>query len=126
MSRGFDGFEIDDFRDSCFGWERDTDRNRRPSSDWNNRLAVSSIREADSGWRATEPISKQTSEGGPCSNVALDPDQSNWGNSLISFPSIDGGFCRIAAAARPPMIQLPTQGDTRVQPSLLHYFFTKY
>jgi|SRR5215467_3352155 len=86
MSRGFDGFEIDDFRDSCFGWERDTDRNRRPSSDWNNRLAVSSIREADSGWRATEPISKQTSEGGPCSNVALDPDQSNWGNSLISFP----------------------------------------
>ncbi|HEX2715244.1 MAG TPA: hypothetical protein VHM88_23950 [Candidatus Acidoferrales bacterium] len=46
MSRGFDGFEIDDFRDSDFGWGRDRDRDR--SSDWNNRLALHNIhREED-------------------------------------------------------------------------------
>lgn len=41
MSRGFDGFEIDDFRDSDSGWGRDADRDR--SSDWNNRLALHNI-----------------------------------------------------------------------------------
>ena len=37
MSRGFDGFEIDDFRDSDFRWGRAPERDR--SSDWNSRLA---------------------------------------------------------------------------------------
>lgn len=41
MSRGFDGFEIDDFRDSDSGSRRDADRDR--SSDWNNRLALHNI-----------------------------------------------------------------------------------
>jgi len=41
MSRGFDGFEIDDFRDSGSGWRRDPDRDR--SSNWNNRLALHNI-----------------------------------------------------------------------------------
>ena len=41
MSRGFDGFEIDDFRDSDSGSRRDADRDR--SSDWNNRLGLHNI-----------------------------------------------------------------------------------
>jgi len=41
MSRGYDGPEIDDFRDSGSGWGRDHDRDR--SSDWNNRLALHKI-----------------------------------------------------------------------------------
>lgn len=46
MSRGYDGPEIDDFRGSGFGWERDSDRG--PSSDWNSRLALPNIhREED-------------------------------------------------------------------------------
>lgn len=46
MSRGYDGPEINDFRDSGFDWEHDVDR--RPSSDWNSRLALHNIhREED-------------------------------------------------------------------------------
>ena len=41
MSRGFDGFEIDDFRDSDSGWGRAPERDR--SSDWNSRLALHNI-----------------------------------------------------------------------------------
>src|SRR5215470_9946475 len=41
MSRGFDGFEIDDFRDSDSSWGRDAERHR--PSDWNTRLALHSI-----------------------------------------------------------------------------------
>src|SRR5437773_9599881 len=35
-----------------------------------HRLAVPSIREPDSGWGATEPIGKHTSQGGSSNNVA--------------------------------------------------------
>ena len=46
MSRGYDGPEIDDFRDSDYGWGRDADRD--PSSDWNSRFALHNIhREED-------------------------------------------------------------------------------
>ncbi len=46
MSRGFDGFEIDDFRDSGFGSERDVGRGL--SSDWNARTNLHNIhREED-------------------------------------------------------------------------------
>lgn len=41
MSRGFDGFEIDDFRDSDFGTERDVGRGS--SSDWNARTKLQDI-----------------------------------------------------------------------------------
>lgn len=41
MSRGYEGQEIDDFRDSSFGWGRDTDRDA--SSDWNGRFALRNI-----------------------------------------------------------------------------------
>ena len=41
MSRGFDGFEIDDFRDSGLGWGRDRERDRSPN--WNSRLALHNI-----------------------------------------------------------------------------------
>ena len=46
MSRGYDGPEIDDFRDSGFGWGRDADRD--PTSDRNSRFALHNIhREED-------------------------------------------------------------------------------
>ncbi len=46
MSRGFDGFEIDDFRDSDFGSGRDVGRGS--SSDWNARTNLHNIhREED-------------------------------------------------------------------------------
>ena len=46
MSRGFDGFEIDDFRDSGFGSGRDVGRGS--SSDWNARTNLHNIhREED-------------------------------------------------------------------------------
>jgi hypothetical protein len=46
MSRGFDGFEIDDFRDSDSGSGRDVGRGS--SSDWNARTNLHSIhREED-------------------------------------------------------------------------------
>jgi len=46
MSRGFDGFEIDDFRGSDFGSGRDVSRNS--SSDWNKRIDLHNIhREED-------------------------------------------------------------------------------
>jgi hypothetical protein len=46
MSRGFDGFEIDDFRDSGFDPERDVGRSS--SSDWNARTNLHNIhREED-------------------------------------------------------------------------------
>ena len=46
MSRGFDGFEIDDFRDSDFGSGRDVSRSS--SSDWNARTNLHNIhREED-------------------------------------------------------------------------------
>jgi len=41
MSRGYDGPEIDDFRDSGSAWGRDPDRDR--SSDWNSRFALHNI-----------------------------------------------------------------------------------
>lgn len=41
MSRGFDGFEIDDFRDSDFGSARDPGRGS--SSDWNARTKLQDI-----------------------------------------------------------------------------------
>jgi len=41
MSRGYDGPEIDDFRDYGSAWGRDPDRDR--SSEWNNRLALHNI-----------------------------------------------------------------------------------
>ena len=42
MSRGFDGFEIDDFRDSDFGPDREVSRS--PSSDWNKWTELHNIR----------------------------------------------------------------------------------
>lgn len=46
MSRGYDGPEIDDFRESGSGWGRDSDRH--PSSDWNRHSALHNIhREED-------------------------------------------------------------------------------
>ena len=46
MSRGYDGPEIDDFRDSGLGWGRDPDRDL--PSDWKSRLALHNIhREED-------------------------------------------------------------------------------
>jgi hypothetical protein len=46
MSRGFDGFEIDDFRGSGFGSGRDVSRGS--SSDWNKRIDLHNIhREED-------------------------------------------------------------------------------
>ncbi len=46
MSRGFDGFEIDDFRDSDIGSGRDVGRGS--SSDWNARINLHNIhREED-------------------------------------------------------------------------------
>jgi hypothetical protein len=42
MSRGFDGFEIDDFRGSDFKSARDVSRS--PSSDWNKRVDLHNIR----------------------------------------------------------------------------------
>src|SRR5258708_16652395 len=41
MSRGFDGFEIDDFRGSDFDPDRDVSRN--PSSDWNRWTELHNI-----------------------------------------------------------------------------------
>src|SRR5215469_9058818 len=41
MSRGYDGPEIDDFRDYGSAWGRDPDRDR--SSEWNNRLALHNL-----------------------------------------------------------------------------------
>jgi len=41
MSRGFDGFEIDDFRGSDFG--RDREVSRSPSSDWNKWTELHNI-----------------------------------------------------------------------------------
>jgi len=41
MSRGFDGFEIDDFRDSDFGPDREVSRS--PSSDWNKWTELHNI-----------------------------------------------------------------------------------
>ncbi len=50
MSRGFDGFEIDDFRDSGFGSGRDVGRGS--SSDWNARTNLHNIhREEDTADR---------------------------------------------------------------------------
>ena len=42
MSRGFDGFEIDDFRGPDFGPDRDVSRS--PSSDWNKWTELHNIR----------------------------------------------------------------------------------
>src|SRR5258708_12368161 len=41
MSRGFDGFEIDDFRGSDFGQDREVSRS--PSSDWNKWTELHNI-----------------------------------------------------------------------------------
>ena len=41
MSRGFDGFEIDDFRGSDFGPDREVSRS--PSSDWNKWTELHNI-----------------------------------------------------------------------------------
>ncbi len=41
MSRGFDGFEIDDFRGSDFG--SDSEVSRSPSSDWNKWTELHNI-----------------------------------------------------------------------------------
>ena len=41
MSRGFDGFEIDDFRGSDFGPDHDVSRS--PSSDWNKWTELHNI-----------------------------------------------------------------------------------
>jgi hypothetical protein len=41
MSRGYDGPEIGDFRDSGLDWGRNSDRD--PFSDWNSRLALHNI-----------------------------------------------------------------------------------
>lgn len=45
MSRGYDGPEIDDFRDSGFRRGRDADRGQ--SSAWNSRLALHNIHRED-------------------------------------------------------------------------------
>ena len=42
MSRGFDGFEIDDFRGTDFGSDREVSRS--PSSDWNKWTELHNIR----------------------------------------------------------------------------------
>lgn len=55
MSRGYDGPEIDDFRDSGYGWGRDRDRDL--SSDWNGRLALHSVH------REEERADRRDSEG---------------------------------------------------------------
>jgi len=66
VSRGFDGFEIDDFRDSDSGWGRDADRDR--SSDWTIGLlfTTSIVKKADRRVRTGSYPSKacSASEGG--------------------------------------------------------------
>src|SRR5207248_8035794 len=67
MSRGFDGFEIDDFRDSDFGPDREVSRS--PSSDWNKWTELHNIHREEArrqtGPRSFRPFQQRPSSAGP-------------------------------------------------------------